>query len=279
MGTRCRFCGQGFKNKQAVRAHLRWCEAKPEQRTIGSEPGSEARQSQTPRAEVRVDPVDPLWQEVRREEARLKLREVQAAHKALDEREAEAERKARARADALRQEARARRLAEEEAEEEARERALLGEQARKDASRRKSVLWTVTTSEIEQYVPPSGVVIPREITERALAEIDRVAARIPIDGLEYLRVLAAARQIRERLYGPEIRRQLESRERIGPLVQDGLAYARGEIEAGGSLDRGRFPEVVSRLEADLRKRLTGEETEEQLEDLVDGLLEQELGRI
>ncbi len=89
--ARCAFCGWEGRNPQAVRGHLRTCEAyrsgQPKAQPIGSgQPKAEPKAGprQTSPGDERTA---QLQREVQAEQARLRLREIQAQHRELDERE------------------------------------------------------------------------------------------------------------------------------------------------------------------------------------------------
>src|SRR5713101_5084129 len=100
----CRFCQREFVSRQAVRAHLKGCAAyqgtyprhEPEALVQGrpSLVGSAFTQEAEPEGSV-FDPVQQLQKRVAAERLRLKLREVEQAHKELDAREAAKERQDR----------------------------------------------------------------------------------------------------------------------------------------------------------------------------------------
>ena len=93
--SRCRFCGQDFSNKQAVRAHLKACTAYlgrfsrqaalPE--ANAELPLGNAETTSADHAEPEFDPVWQMQRQVSSEKLRLKLREVREAHAELDSRE------------------------------------------------------------------------------------------------------------------------------------------------------------------------------------------------
>lgn len=281
MASTCWFCGKRFKSKPAVRGHLRTCQVYLEEKSSGgAEPelsGAELELSRPTkliklsRAEPKLsgaESLDPLSAEVRREKSRLALREVRAAHRSLDEQEAAADRKAQERLAAEREREQAR-LDALRAEQE---RARRQEQARRERERRAGLLSIVVDASIGRFSPPYGVTIPPELTERAVAEIERVAATLPLDEIAFTRMRVAAIRVRDRLYGPEIERQEKNRRRKPDLVRSGLAYAQGEVEARGPLALRQWPALYARLYDELPKRLTGDETEAEVEDIVDRLL-------
>ncbi|MFI5340841.1 MAG: hypothetical protein ACHQ7N_13515 [Candidatus Methylomirabilales bacterium] len=216
--------------------------------------------------------MDPLAAEVRRERSRLALREVQAAHRLLDEQEAAAAQEEQDRLDVERRREQEREQARLDALSETRERLRRAAETKRERDRHAGVLALVLGDVIERYTPPYGVTIPQALTERAVAEIQRFAGSLPFDAVLFLRVRDGALRIRDRLFGPEIQKQEERRRRQPDLVRSGLVYAQGEIEARGSLALRQWPALYTRLNDELPKRLTGDETEEQVEDLIDGLL-------
>ena len=87
--ARCNFCRRNFRSAQAVRAHLRWCDAytgrEPEEESLI---GEDAYKEGEPKAQSRgFDPVHHVRQQVQTEEQRLRLRQIQSAHHELDEKE------------------------------------------------------------------------------------------------------------------------------------------------------------------------------------------------
>src|SRR6266480_2678094 len=117
----CRFCNQQFDNQQAVRAHLKGCNAykrrhNPNGASLGSVAlGKPCLRDHTPEPEASagndLDSVSLLEKRLAAERIRLQLRGVEEAHAELDER---AQAKVRERERQSEQQQRAAQLAEKE---------------------------------------------------------------------------------------------------------------------------------------------------------------------
>src|SRR4030067_3356832 len=92
----CKFCGEKFKNPQAVRAHLKSC---PEYAENGKSPDRAFPALREPKArksaEAEISPAVQMRERVLAERLRLELRQAEAEHRRLDEEKADAERMAR----------------------------------------------------------------------------------------------------------------------------------------------------------------------------------------
>lgn len=262
MGATCRFCDDRFRNRQAVKAHLRTCEAYRKRQRIGSEPQAGSLRQKPSDG---LDPAEPVMQEVRREEARLKLRQVRAAHRELDAQEAERQRKAREKAEAARQEALERQEEDRRGQEEARARQRREQHEEMGRLLRRARMQEVKSRVVEGW---RSIGLPQEVKARMLLAIERELADVPVHEMPLAEVITIAEGARDQI--------LAARDRS---VEKACRYAQGELQENTSLPDWKRSSVLQRVEQELKAQLTGEESPEQIEDLVDGLLERELGRI
>ena len=187
----CRFCGQEFISAQAVRAHLKGCEAyrnrpaKPEaaaslrHASLGSASVlGNAWQAVDASPGAEFDPVRQLEQRLAAEQLRLKLRELEEAHRELDARaraKAEEQRRASEReAEAVRageREREATRLREAQASQE-RQRQESGQHQLK--ATRREIIQQVKRETVEHWV--DGLWVGAELKAQMLQEIERALA-------------------------------------------------------------------------------------------------------
>ncbi len=217
----CKFCDGKFKNPQAVRAHLKSCSE-----YVGtgksSDRGFSAREPKAgiPRGSD-FSPALHVRDEVETERARLKLRQIQAAHRTLDEDEASAAR-AMKEAEGRGRDLELRRLRmEKEAE--------AGEARREREERiRREKIQTAKAKAIAGI--PSDV--PSPLRAKALISIERTLGGLPsICDLPDLEILEIAAGVRDAVLAPYCRerekaeraererRELEQRQRNEQQLQ------------------------------------------------------------
>jgi cation transport regulator ChaB len=289
-GATCHFCGQRFRNRQAVRAHLKGCAAyrqlpeanlpkdiqptAPAGGTSAAGTRSTAGRA-TRRARVRSR-IDDLWADpgdlgngqeeiLRRPHARgepdQRTRQQEAARQREDDREL------------------ARLRTQQEAEERAR-REVAGREARE---RRRRTIQNVKDQTVGWY--SGGCKIPREAEAQALTKIEQELWRLPED-LPESELAILAEGIRDRIYQPVIQAQDQARKdeerkrqqarRREDLVEAGVAYASRELEQEKDLEawlRWNIPQKVQQL---LEREIVGNESESDVEDRVDEILDREL---
>jgi hypothetical protein len=273
----CRFCGEGFRNRQAVRAHLKACEAYqgapeadfPKAEPIGGEGGGG------------FDPVEEAHRQLQTEEIRLKLRRVQTAHRALDAQEAERSRKAREDAEAARKREGDRELARARAQEEA---------ARKE--QRRSIIQVAKNKAVQDFWSLKHNILS-EVQAQALRSIEEELASLPVDELPLHEVVEIAKGVRDRVYAPTIAAQdeakrgaaeekekewqatLEGWKRENARVERqrwGNDYASRELSKVPDLSWSEKQEILQRVEDELGREIMGDESRREVQDLVEDIL-------
>lgn len=293
MTATCNFCGRDFANAQGVRAHLKACEAyrerpakeahqaaSPRQQHLGSDSlGAQSLGSITPETEAPFDPVRQLQQRVATERLRLQLREVEEAHFELDRR---AQSKERDRAQVQDQAADQARIAVKEREDGARRSADAAAsiqrreaKEREQRERRRGVIQDVKRQTIDDWF--LRFLLASDLKAQILQAIERELSELPVEELPLAELVQIAEGVRDRLHRDakqieaETREQERARQR---LIQHGVEWASRELREADDLD---LPERL-RIEARVRRELQnleGEETDEEVEDLVCDLIEEE----
>jgi len=313
----CKFCGEQFQSRQAVRAHLQWCAAYQDSEPQAEEPqahaeplGSEptGREPQAHKPKAGFDPVHHVRQQVESEELKLRLRQVQDAHKALDAAEEARRRRAQEKTEKeaarRREEDLARRRAELEAEQRRRreEAEAIGQQ------RRREIIQGVKDTVVGGWWKV-GYTIPPDVKARAFEEIETRLAALPVDELPRSELIQIAEGVRDRLYRPTLdaqdeaeRREHEVRcrekeqrraaqekewqetlERLvregkkQKLLERGVQYASDELKAE-DLPLSEELEIEGRVREELQAQLTGAEAWPRVRDVVDEILDEELGQ-
>jgi len=271
-GAMCNFCGREFANAQAVRAHLRACEA---YRARSQAPAAVPRESlgeYAPDPDA-IDQASMLARRVEAERVRLQLREVEAQHRGLD---AEEERVAR-----REQEAEVRARVGELARAQALERERLcaermtvdGERERKrEAARRSAIQQAKDTATRWDRLRPE---VTEEALARALRGIEEELSRLPVEELPPDELVSIARGVAERAYRPFQEEHERVKRRLG-LVEYGITYAESELVRDGVpwLDRSEIKDAVRDK---LEHVLGGDETQHDVRVLVDAAMDEELG--
>ena len=279
----CRFCRKSFRNRQAVRAHLRHCvayrgrHAKTRSRQarlpVRSPPiGRPVPQAEEPEAGFdRVDDTPPRMQEATArppDTGAADLRALLAAHEKRRQDEA---------AEARRQ-------------------------------KRRQVIQRVKERVVGQW-RSAGYTIPAETKARALTDIERELSALPVDELPEWVLVQLAEGVRDQRYGPVMRAQddaqaledqhrreaqeasrrvaerqaNEARERqqadarAAALVQYGSDFAYEALQDVGDLDEQEQQRLLQRVERELADQLTGGESKRDVQGLVDTILDEELG--
>jgi len=298
MLVRCEYCGKNFKSEPARRGHLRACPAyqAADPAELPAEPGlSSAYMAQLPaepaelpgsRPAADFDPARHVRSELAAETARLRLRQVQAAHKALDERQREE--RDRAYAEAL-----DRLQAERKTAEEARDRRRRGEAEAGRAQRRREIIQRVKARVIEGWWS-LRYTIPPEVKGQALQQIEQALSALAVDELPWGELLQIAEGIRDRHYRPvmqaedaakaetqararqtreeQARREQAVRaltEKKHTLLQHGVEFVTADLEEHAELEPSERREIVDQVGRELEQELTGQESEDEIEELVD----------
>lgn len=288
----CGFCGKQFKNRQSVRSHLKTCAPYQERGPkgpLGTLKGSKM---------TGFDPADHARQQVEQEEARLKLRQLQAAHADLDAKEV-------ARAQQAREQTQAAERARRQAELEREQRREKEEAAADRQRRRRAIIQDVKDLVIRNWWRVKYS-IPPEIRARALKAVEEEFSGLPVQDLPQAELVEIAEGVRDRLYRPVMEAQddVERKEKDAArlrvehalqeqkkkwealneqlkrdgqkekLVRYGSDFASEELDEmhiRPSLERYAISEKVKER---LRERLTGNEGKGEVEDLVEEILAQ-----
>ncbi len=308
---RCGFCHRSFQSKQSVRAHLGHCEpyrnAKPQGKLPIGRPTYIGRPLPKADKEAGFDPALHARQEVEAEEAKLRLRQVQAAHSELDAKEAQRARHAKEEAEAARRREQEQTLARRRAQLEAEERERRVEIEQQLQRRRREIFQKVKDRVIRQWWR-IRYSIPSEVRARALMEIEQNLSALPVEELPETELIEIAEGVRDRLYGPlmaaqdeaEEREQDHQRQESARRLEDSLAKLRkvgedirldrqkdelirhGDRFASEELDeRGIRPgferyAILEKVKETLLEKLTGKERKAEIEDMVEVILAKEL---
>ncbi len=290
----CQFCKRKFKNAQAVRAHLRGCQAYQ-----GSEPkakpkGRTAYIGRTvPQAPEENGDDYALDTErlVRTEEQPWSSDQGSARTPKTEKPEGKWEKRARQQMEAWRQERQQaeRQRAAREAEE--RRRKEEAERLRK----RQLAIQRVKDRVIGNWWSFRHT-IPSETRARAYQEIQGALSALPVEDLPESELVAIAEGVRYRLYRPimtaqdeakrvEEQRRREEQQRVlegaqrtaskEELLGHGNDYACSALEDVEDLDPRDRETILRRVERALERELAGDESEDDVEDLVEGILEEE----
>jgi len=284
----CHFCHKNFRNRQAVRAHLRHCVAyrrrqskprpprrRPPERSL---PIGRSLPIQADEPQVELEPVDDTQPHVQDAQVRPPQTSASELGAWLETHE--------------------KRRKEEAAE------------ARKQ--RRRAIIQRVKDRVIGQWWS-SRYAIPAETKAQALLELDRALMALAVDELPERELVQIAEGIRDRLYGPVTRaqdaaRRLEQHRRqevqvqarqaaeqrarevhqeqqaeetrtLGKqrLLRDALGLARQELDDVEDLDPRDRQEILAGVQRELEAALTGSESKRDVEARVDEILDAELG--
>jgi len=247
------------------------------------------------------DPARHVEQQVRAEEARLRLREIQGAHRELDDREqtrAAREHEQRESAEqARRDEIAVRERARLEAEDKRRREAA---EAARQRRRRELVQWAK-----DALVSSSvGLVeIPEEVRAEARQGIERALGGMPLEELPQGEIRELAEGVWRRVTRPIVqaaeeakrreeeqrRREREERQRAweaeaqrararGAAIERGKAYAEAELRGQG-LGWSDEWAIMREVETALERQVAGKESQAELEKIVDGVLDARLGEL
>jgi len=308
----CKFCDREFDNAQAVRAHLKSCAPYQDHRASRQEPEAgnlrELRVRQPdprggsvgrPRADDSLgsipptypgpsettgfDPVQKLDQEIAMEQRRIKLRELHDSQDELDrrakarelerqreaDRETEAKRTAEREQQALRQQAMdAQRLHEERARTK-----------QQREQRRREAIQDTKREVVDHWLPMAFV--SSDLRAQILTEIEQTLSPLPVEDLPMDELVRIAAGVRDRLCDEATRaeqaarqRTLELSRRCGQLKQHGMEYAKRElsdVEGLSSLTSWSIEQRIARALDDIG----GDESADDIEDLVEDILERE----
>lgn len=308
----CKFCGREFDNAQAVRAHLKSCA--PYQEHRASRPEQESGSPRQPRlrqpdprggslgrpsaddslgsippaypgpSETNgFDPVRQLDQEIAMEQRRIKLRELHDSQDELDrraktleqERQREADREAETKRAAEREQLALRQQAMD-AQRLQDERARTKQQREQ---RRREAIQDTKREVVDHWLPMAFV--SSDLRAQILIEIERTLSALPVEDLPMDELVRIAAGVRDRLCDEAKRaeqaarqRTVELNRRCGQLKQHGMEYAKRElsdVEGLSSLTARSIEQRIARALDDI----TGDESTDDIEDLVEDILEHE----
>lgn len=279
----CRFCRKSFRNRQAVRAHLRHCAT-----YRGRQAKTRSRQARLP---VRSLPIGrPVPQA---DEPEIVLEHIDHIPPRMHEATPRPPDTGMADLRAL--------LA-------AHEKRRQDEAAEARRQKRRQVIQRVKERVVGQW-RSAGYTIPAETKARALTDIERELSAPPVDELPEWELVQLAEGVRDQRYGPVMRAQddaprledqrrreaqeasrrvaerqaHEARERqqaearAAALVQYGLDFAYEALQEVGDLDEQEQQRLLERVERDLGDQFTGGESKRDVQGLVDTILDEELG--
>lgn len=286
----CQFCGRGFSNRQAVKAHLKSCTAYRDRANRPSRAGSLSIAEPDRFAnEERGDPggesdgadltLRQLQRRLSSERVRLQLRELDDTNADLD-RQADAKRRERERNAA--QEADAARVSEL-ARQEAAQRvadATARQERREAAERERQVKRRNTIQEVKRLVVDEwfgGFLMPSDLKPRIRIAIERALEPLPLEELPLSELVELARGIRDSLHR-EVKDGIDQAANCAQqrkrLIEYGAGYAERElrdIDGLTAVEKWRIERVVNGELA----AVTGEETTDDIEGWIDEILDDE----
>jgi len=283
----CRFCGQEFGSRQAVRAHLKACAAYLGRFT--RQPALPEASADLPAPDRMVfpvdvqdetfDPVTKMRQHVAAEKLRLTLREIRQAHGELDARE---DAHQRAASEQAAREAQARTAAERE-REAARARAASEAVARREAEEVKERRKAARREAIQQVKAKvmdewwGRYRVSSELKAQILQAIESALAPLAVDELPQAELVQIAEGVRDRLKNEAEAIQNAAAARVQKqreLQRYGLEYARRELGDVDGLDWAERWRIEALIQEEL-KELTGDESRVEVMAWVDEILDGE----
>ncbi len=284
----CRFCQREFVSRQAVRAHLKACAAylgtsprqEPEALVLGrpSLIGNALTQEGEPEGSV-FDPVQQLQRRLAAERVRLKLREVEQAHKDLDAREAAKRRQERETQtrqwEAERAEKREREALRMREEADARTRQEAEEARERLSAKRREIVQDIKRTVVDEWWGRLNA--SAELEAQIKQTIEAALVPLPVQELPKAELVQIAEGVRERLYRQAVEAQnaagARARQREA-LQRHGQEYAERELRETEGLEITERWQIEARVKEELLK-LTGEESRADIEAWVDEILEDE----
>lgn len=298
MAAICRFCGQEFANDQAVKAHLKTCDAYrnrpkaialPKGNPSGSAMplgiGGNGRPTSDSGAGD-FDLIGKLEKQVAARRLRMTLREMDEAEADLD-RKTEAKERERQRIAEQQADGPRRAAQEREAERVRAEQARLARERHEDArQRRRDRIQAIKQAALAK--PFSKRPGMPDLSAQVLPAIERALSDLPVDELPDHELMTIARAARDRVYrkvetvldeAETAKREAQSRdwklaERKNRLIEQGAGFAKRELEAVDDLDALERLRIRLQIERELRE-ITGEEPWADIEDLIDEIFEAE----
>lgn len=283
----CRFCGQEFGTRQGVRAHLKACAAYLG-RSTRETPVPQATDGVPPQPSVllptdgfedSLDPVTKMRQQVTSEKLRLKLREIQQQHEALD---AEQRANRQASAESQAREAKAQALIEREREAARAQRAREAQSRREaaDAKERRKVKRRQVIQDVKQAALDRWRYSARadaELKAKILRSIELALVPLPVDELPQAELVQIAEGVRDRLYGEVAAAEAAAAARAQQresLRQYGLSYTRQQLIADEDFDWAERWRIECAVTEELQA-ITGEESRAEVRAWVEEILDME----
>jgi hypothetical protein len=165
-----------------------------------------------------MDRAAQLEREVAAEQARWRLRQVQAQHHELDEREAASVKSKQEEVDQARREAQEQEQLRLKTEQQTKERRWRELEAEVRARHRRQLVQGVKNEVLDGWgglraLSDSLHGIPREVRAQALKEIERELSELPGDELPRSELVEIAEGVRDRVYRPWLQQREETQRR------------------------------------------------------------------
>ncbi len=294
-GATCSFCDRRFRNQQAVRAHLRFCDAYRQ----GSQ-ASVPSKGTVPKAPVARRPFianrPPRGGALGSGRTRPRIPRLDRAeahdfneHEAADQEwaapAAERQRRDLQHEEITRRWEQAREAARLRAQHEAEARARREAAEREAREQRRRIIQRVKQRVIREQ-RPLGYTIPAETEARALDAIERDLSRRPVEDLPESELVTIAEGIRDPIYQPVTRAQDRAREaeeekqtlarRRTELIDFGVAYAGRELSQEHDVDGWTRLTIAQRVKQTLEQEIDGSESEADVRALADEVVDREL---
>jgi hypothetical protein len=303
---KCSWCGERFRTQNAAFGHLRSCKAyraqaehaQPAEPAYGGSKGAD----------------QVLREQLQAEETRLKLRQLQTAHRELDFQETERARREQEAAEAARQAEFDRGLTRERARHEADERRRQEQAEAARQQRRRAVIQRVK-AQVGSGLYELGLAlrlpyrVPDHLKGRALRAVEEELTGLRVDELPEAELVAIAEGVRDRVYGEWMATENEARERQAAEHRAQEAKEAAEDEARRAREREARAQrekaqarkeqlykygqryaneavadeginglrgllLVERIDRDLWAKLDGSETERAVERMVDAMVDE-----
>ena len=249
----CQFCRQVFRSAQAVRAHLKSCMAYLDLKGMGPRLPRLPREPDEDSADMFDWPVHPPADPMALEPDRLERRLDQLLERELD-------------------------------------RTMQESFERQRGAGRRRIIQGVK-DEVLGWRSGWGFGVPAEVRARALKELERELSALPVEELPRRELIQIAEGVRDRVdraaqpapeapvaRGPQTReRASQGAERKQALIQYGVNYARRELGREEGLDSFDQLQVRRAVERELKEAISGRELEADVRELVDLILDEELG--
>lgn len=232
--AQCLWCGERFRTQNAAFGHLRSCKAYRAQ-AEHAQPADSAYGGSRGADQV-------LREQLQAEETRLKLRQLQTAHRELDTQETERARREREAGEVAMQAERDRELARERARHEADERRRQ-EQAEATRRERRRTIIQAVKARISAGWYELGLAlrlpykVPDHLKGRALRAVEEELTGLRVDELPEAELVTIAEGVRDRVYAEWMAVENEAWERQAAERRAQEAKATAEDEARRARER------------------------------------------